>query len=518
MTVKFLKNILKIYLLTGSLILGLWSCSGMNSSDKTSEEESVKKAPIADNEDPLTPLNKDNYLLQGQCDSSILEDIHVKATDPIVSETTTCDTEGTFTVTLDLSEVTDSGALSLSLSYGSMEPATVDIVACLGSGDSATDPKIICTYEQLKDMKNDMETVSGEDLLQKYYALGMNIDAQASWGEGPDVDDGNGNNVSCTSYDGNQSTEIISSHCAGWETLPILVGGFDGQGYEINNLYKHDEADYSGLFSQIQENAQVSNLHLRNVRAHNTSDTSGASSGGIFGLLSDNGVINNSSVYGKITCNKACGGLGGNLEYGFLYNSYTNVEVIGQFAGGLVGTTGGDIVSSYSKGSVEAKGIYSFAGGLLGFSEGGAVYYSYSEASVHGENNASSFSADFEEGNSYNSYGVGGVTADDTFGGFSAELGSSDTFGSNNFWDTESTRQSSSATSSDFSAVGLTTAEMQSSCLEGSSQAICALNSLGEGFVFQSGQYPKVKKCIECDPSGTLTFSNELVGGQSNNL
>ena len=58
-------------------------------------------------------------------------------------------------------------------------------------------------------------------------------------------------------------------------------------------------------------------------------------------------------------------------------------------------------------------------------------------------------------------------------------------------------------------AVGLTTAQMQVACPAGTTTGICAL---GDGFVFEAGKYPKVKKCLSnCGIIINLTRRSHLL-------
>ena len=106
----------------------------------------------------------------------------------------------------------------------------------------------------------------------------------------------------------------------------------------------------------------------------------------------------------------------------------------------------------------------------------------------------------------YNSYGVGPV--DNGGGGTSGGIaGANEGSTINSFWDTETTGQ----TSSPGGGTGLTTANMQVACSDYTT-GIC---TLGDGFIFEAGQYPKVKKCLtNCSSVTDATFSDELVGGQ----
>ena len=76
------------------------------------------------------------------------------------------------------------------------------------------------------------------------------------------------------------------------------------------------------------------------------------------------------------------------------------------------------------------------------------------------------------------------MTSTGTAGGFvGGSIDDPPNSSTNNFWDTESTGQASSATHASLTSTGLTTAQMQSDCSAGSNSSddIC---SLGSAFVF----------------------------------
>ena len=140
------------------------------------------------------------------------------------------------------------------------------------------------------------------------------------------------------------------------------------------------------------------------------------------------------------------------------------------------------------------------------------IQHSFADVEVKGQGSAGSLVGSLgEDGSTNNSYGVGSVTSTGTAGGLvGGSINDPPNPSANNFWDTESTGQATSATHANMTSTGLTTAQMQSDCSGGnSSDDIC---SLGSAFVFSAGSYPKLKKCTTC--TTTPVFSSDLVGGQ----
>ena len=123
-----------------------------------------------------------------------------------------------------------------------------------GTGNTASDPKIICNYGELKGIA-----------LDKHYALGNNIDATASWSEGA---------ADCLAYDGvtlpvsNSMATPPTVACTGMPPLGTLTGSFDGRNFEIRHVYINDSNGKVGLFREI-DSVSFKNVHLRSVRVHN---------------------------------------------------------------------------------------------------------------------------------------------------------------------------------------------------------------------------------------------------------
>jgi hypothetical protein len=175
----------------------------------------------------------------------------------------------------------------------------------------------------------------------------------------------------------------------GWQPIGAFTGSFDGQGYEIRDLFiNHSGESYVGLFAHIFWTHPVENLGvIENVGLVDADVTGGRWVGGLVG---DNaGIVNNSYSTGRVTGGWDVGGLIG-CNSGTVNNSYSTSNVTGNYyVGGLVGSVTGQatvregIVSNcYCSGSVTGTAR---VGGLVGSVLGDCtVSNSYSTGSVTG--------------------------------------------------------------------------------------------------------------------------------------
>ena len=204
------------------------------------------------------------------------------------------------------------------------------------------------------------------------------------------------NNLNSTTLGYTELASPTANGGKGWQPIGFYTpsgptayigfeGAFDGQGYEIRDLYMNrPDEDRVGLFGE----------------------TDGA-------FIRDMSVVN-VTVIGE----EAVGGLVGTNGFGTVSNSYSTGSVIGEDAvGGLVGANWGTVSNSYSNGNI--TGI-SRVGGLVG---------------VNGPDKIVS-----------NSYSTGSVTGVDDVGGL---VGSNVVFEwngtvSNSFWDIETSGQATS--------------------------------------------------------------------------
>ena len=477
--------------------------------------------------------NETSYSLSGTCSeagTSVDVTLTDSATPPSESLSPSpqpnCQSDFTWEMlSLDASGLAD-GSVEITLSHSGANGTTTVSKGCVSGGaGTESDPTIICDYTDLKNINNG---------LGKHYVLGTDIDASASWIEGPDVD----GNTTCTPYDGNVDTPLTNSHCAGMTPLGTFTGFLDGQDYKIKDLYINANQSHVGLFSFLT--GFIQNLQLRDIRVHSRWTSIALASGefpttgGLVGVSShsnDKFIDNCSVVSGKVSAvNNGVGGLGGYVRSRVSNSFVKDVVVVAEggtedrsFAGGFVSSVGGLVISNYVIGGrVEGPVVGGFA---LDIGEG-YIYFSYADVEVSGTSKATSFVAEiWEDGRVRNSYGLGSVSVDTegTLGGFTMYL-NSDGVSSNNFWDTVTTGVSQGTSIA--GVQGLTTANMKLPCPgpggEISPNAICGL---GEGFKYSPDSlavgdrhYPKLKKCITCSSSiGGSTFSDELVGDQELN-
>jgi hypothetical protein len=157
-------------------------------------------------------------------------------------------------------------------------------------------------------------------------------------------------------------------------------GTFDGNNHIISNftIQGGNNIIYLGLFGFLIPGGSIKNLGLENYAIHGNGQSYFV--GGLVGknygdiaLCFTRGTVTNTS--------DGTGGLVGDSA-GTISNCYsmTTVSSTGSLTGGLTGTNyyGGSITNCYSTG---------FAGGLVGFSNGGIVNGSFWEALVSGQTN-----------------------------------------------------------------------------------------------------------------------------------
>jgi hypothetical protein len=231
-------------------------------------------------------------------------------------------------------------------------------------------------------------------------------------------------------------TELVSPTAnggKGWQPIgstfgnDAFVGSFDGQSYEIRDLFISRPGETCvGLFGVVSETGVVENLGVVKSNVNG-----GISVGGLVGA--NLGTVSNSYATGNMTASLTCcvGGLIG-WTAGIVNNSYSTGTVTGDHSvGGLVGYNGGTdfaatVNGSYSTGTVTGS---EYVGGLVGFNmEGCTVSNSYSAGNVTGDVN------------------VGGLV------GLNEGTGTV----SNSFWDIETSGQATSA-----GGTGKNTTEMQ---------------------------------------------------------
>ena len=210
----------------------------------------------------------------------------------------------------------------------------------------------------------------------------------------------------------------VANQGKGWEPIgyrywdegqwigEMFQGIFDGQGYEIKNLFidqpVEPEEEGIGLFGSVGEGGMV-----RNVGLVDASVSGGSQVGGLMGV-NDAGTMSNCYVTGTVTGGQFVGGLIGS-NGGTVSSSYVTAAVTGLFqVGGLIGENGGTVSDSYATGSITGELEWDElggedVGGLVGVNFG-TVSNSYFVGSVTGEISLGGLVGNIYEGAISNSY------------------------------------------------------------------------------------------------------------------
>ena len=313
---------------------------------------------------------------------------------------------------------------------------------------------------------------------------------------------------------------------------------FNGNGYNIQNLYINRSQQYIGFFGYASSNSSITNLGLINLFVSgNVGNVDNSKIGGLVGYTEGTITLSYASIGTVSGSGDATsinmGGLVGNQNAGTISDSYASCSVtwngdvvlVGGLVGlqnsatirnsyalGLVSATGGGISysigglvgeqrdngtirNSYATGSVLANGAGNSTGGLVGNQEKGTITNTYSMGSVTGNGNYSSTGGLVGQkilGNTTisNSYATGLVSnSSPTYRGglVGNKIGSSNI--SNNYWDITTTGQPT--WDGTLTNGGLTTMQMQTT-----SGAVgtypSGLNTGSTCFNLTDGKYPRL--------------------------
>jgi len=201
----------------------------------------------------------------------------------------------------------------------------------------------------------------------------------------------------------------------GWEPIKTFASTFDGQEYEIRDLFIDRPEEFGvGLFGYVDVGGKIMNLGVVNA-----SVTGNGSVGGLVGW--NQGIVRDSYSSGSVIgSDEHVGGLVGWNERteenkGTVENSYSTSNVKGndKYVGGLVGyNKGGSVTNSHSSGYVTGNDEY--VGGLVGYNEGGSVTDSHSSGNVTGNDKYVGGLVGYNEcGTVTNSHSSGNVTGSD---------------------------------------------------------------------------------------------------------
>jgi hypothetical protein len=161
------------------------------------------------------------------------------------------------------------------------------------------------------------------------------------------------NNLDSTTAGYKELASPAANGGKGWQPIGFyyaypFTGNFDGQGYEIRDLFidRPDECDV-GLFAYLGKGGHIEDVGV--VNANVTGDLEavwhGCNSAGT--LVGTNlGTVNNCYCMGSVICEWPAGGLVGD-NLGTVSNSYYSGSVTSNVSGGLVGSNDGTVSNSY---------------------------------------------------------------------------------------------------------------------------------------------------------------------------
>ncbi len=262
----------------------------------------------------------------------------------------------------------------------------------------------------------------------------------------------------------------------GWEPIgnpdTPFTGTFDGNGYEIQDLYiNRTDEKAVGLFG-VTDGAELTEVGVVDADVKGgfvvggvAGDNGGkiygsyttgyitSTSGGVGGLAGHNsGSISNSYSTGAIRGDDTV--LGGEKYEGTIFGSYATLDVEGDGVGGLLGYNTGTVSTSYATGDVTDLDFAPEIGGLVGENKQGPIFDSYATSDVNGTDHVGGLVGYLYDSTVSNSYATGKVRGKDTIGGLVGE--SYECTIENSFWDIETSGMNTSA-----GGTGKTTAEMK---------------------------------------------------------
>lgn len=204
----------------------------------------------------------------------------------------------------------------------------------------------------------------------------------------------------------------------GWQPVgnwdDSFSGSFDGQGYEIRDLFiDRPEDNHVGLFGVVGGAGTIRDLSVKDASVSGQENI-----GALAGW--NGGAISNCHSTGTVSGGLIAGGLVGRNQEGSMSGCSSGADVgPGMWAGGLVGYNyRGTVSNSYSAGSVSGQ---LRVGGLVGYNDKGNVLNCHSLGYVEGYNQVGGLVGDNWGGIVSRSYAAGSVTGRDGIGGLIGE-------------------------------------------------------------------------------------------------
>ena len=166
---------------------------------------------------------------------------------------------------------------------------------------------------------------------------------------------------------------------AGWQPIgssrtSVFQARFEGNGHTIRHLFIDRDTDVVGLFGWVGLFCVIRHVGLIDGQVTGNNDV-----GGLVG--SHGGEIHTSYATGRVAGRERVGGLVGDNDGGLIHGQLRHRAGGGQErVGGLVGSNDDTITASYATGRVSGR---ERVGGLVG-SNGGAIHTSYATGRVAG--------------------------------------------------------------------------------------------------------------------------------------
>ena len=311
--------------------------------------------------------------------------------------------------------------------YFSLNNYSQTAITPSGSGTSA-DPYLMSSLGNLYWLASE-NTKGAKWSLGKYFLQTNNIDASDTknwtytW-----IPIGGKNSV--TPSDGSDEPSQNSNYC--------FNGTYNGGGYVVDGLVCNNNFignSQSGFFGLTSSGSVILNLNITNISI----TTNSQKTAGLIGYAYNTTIYNCSSTGVIYSTNQTVGGLIGQNQGGTTKNSSSACEVTGLGSvGGLAGINQGTVSDCFSTGNVTGDNNIN-TGGLLGQASNGNYYRSYTNSPVTT------------------------TVSPSEPGGFAGIIRASTAANSFCYWnsDNESDGYNSSAGSYTFTAIGLTSLELQ---------------------------------------------------------
>ena len=194
----------------------------------------------------------------------------------------------------------------------------------------------------------------------------------------------NGKMLNCNSIE--ELRELLTNPSgSGFTPINSFFGTFDGNNFEIQNIYENVSEGYTGLIARARGTIQ-------NLGITGSINALTGSAGGLVGYADENIVINNCYNLASINAKNSAGGI-----IGYIYarttrnciNCYNKGSIQGNSAGGIIGETTAGAVNIYNCYNVgRVKGVN--AGGIMGYkyhNTGTEIKNVYNYSKVEGSNN-----------------------------------------------------------------------------------------------------------------------------------